>query len=358
MGIQSVENLTLTTETPDATVLLCPGQGAQHVGMGQAWANHYPAAAEVFEQANQLLGFDLRKLCFEGPEELLERTDMAQPAIYTTSVACSRALMKSGQLKLAGINAGLSLGEFTALHLAGALDFADGLQLVRLRGLAMQEAAEKSRKAPATTMDSPVSTMATPQQVAEGSPDLAGTMIALFGADEDQAEALCRQTLAEPAHTTQVLVPANFNCPGQVVLSGTIAACNRAAELAKESNIKATHLSVAGAFHSPLMRPAADQLKQALDEVTWHQPSATVLSNVTARPHESDIESIKQRLVEQLTNPVRWSQSMQWVIQHTSGRFVELAPGKVLSGLMRRIDRSIKVTNCAEPARSRHAGTI
>ena len=310
----------------NSTVLLCPGQGAQHVGMGQAWYDSHPAAAEVFNQANDVLDFDLLKLCFEGPEDTLNRTDMAQVAIYTASVASHKALVASGVIGDAQLTAGLSLGEFTALHLAGAFDFLTGLELVKLRGQAMQDAAEMTES----------------------------SMVALIGADEAQALALCEEALNDPENQgEEVLVPANFNCPGQIVISGSLKACERAEAVADKMEIRSTQLPVAGAFHSPLMQPAADRLAAALDKTEWNTPSIPVLSNVTAERHENDIASIKARLVDQLTQPVRWSQSMQNLIDNPISpemRLIELAPGKVLSGLMRRIDRKTKVENHAKPA--------
>ncbi len=307
----------------ESAFILCPGQGAQHAGMGRAWAERYAIAQETFEEADEALGLELSRLCFEGPEDRLNRTDIGQVAIYTTSVACFRALLDAGTLDPPRGTAGLSLGEFTALHLAGAFSFEDGLRLVRVRGRAMQEAADASPSG----------------------------MVAIVGADEAKAQAICEEALSDPENRgNEVLVPANFNCPGQVVLSGTEIACERALEVAQKVGLRATPLTVAGAFHSPLMQPAADQLAEALDEVTWHEIRCPVVSNVTARPHEPDPEAIKRRLVEQLTHPVRWSQSMTWAIDQTPGPFVELSPGKVLSGLMRRIDRQVKVQNYAEPA--------
>lgn len=312
------------------SIILCPGQGAQHVGMGKAWAEKFSVAHDTFAAADEALGFPLSKLCFEGPHDDLNRTDNAQAAIYTTSVACCRALREAGQLGEPAATAGLSLGEFTALHLAGAFSFLDGLKLVRLRGQAMQEAAEASRSG----------------------------MVALVGADEAQARRVCDEALNDPENQgDEVLVPANFNCPGQIVISGSLTACERAVVVADKMGIKATPLVVAGAFHSPLMQPAADRLAEALEQVTWQAPKVPVLSNVTGEPHDNgDIASIKARLVEQLTSPVRWSESMQYAVRELAPRvggtvrFVELAPHKVLTGLMRRIDRGTKVENHAEPA--------
>ena len=300
----------------ELNAVLCPGQGAQHIGMGKAWAAASTIAAETFADADQILGFELSSICFEGPAEQLNRTDVAQAAIYTTSVACHRALKESGKLGMPTAAAGLSLGEFTALHLAGVFDFASGLRLVRFRGQAMQAAAEISPSG----------------------------MVALTGADESQTESLCNE-----ARGNGVLVPANFNCPGQVVISGSDDACQRAVVVAQKIGLRAKLLSVAGAFHSPLMRPAADGLSQALDEIDWHRPAVPVVSNVTGQAHDGDIDTIKLRLVEQLTSPVRWSIAMQWMIENVKATFVELAPGKVLAGLMRRIDRSVKVQSFADP---------
>ena len=301
-----------------ASIVLCPGQGAQHVGMGKAWAERFPTAAATFAEADRILGIPLSELCFSGPEQELYRTDNAQPAIYTTSVAAYRVLVEQGHIAQMTALAGLSLGEFTALHLAGAFDFETGLKLVRLRGQAMQEAAKAT----------------------------ASGMVALVGTDEGQARLVC----SESVHDNEVLVPANFNCPGQIVLSGSLTSCERAVQRADAMGIKAQALNVAGAFHSPLMKPAADRLRQALDLAAWSTPSVPVMSNVTGILHEiNKMDYIKQRLIDQLTGPVRWEQGVIWLISHMPGHFVELAPGRVLSGLMKRIDRSIKVENHAEP---------
>jgi len=305
-------------------VVLCPGQGAQAVGMGRSWAQRFPIAAQTFEQAGQILGMDLTKLCFGGPQEQLNRTDVAQAAIYVCSVACWRSLRQEGGLGSVAAAAGLSLGEFTALHMAEAFDFETGLKLVRLRGQAMQAAAEAT----------------------------ASGMVALIGADASTAEDLCRRAVARVGPRQRVLAAANFNCPGQVVISGTAAACAAAIDLAaRQEGLQAVPLAVAGAFHSPLMQPAADRLAEALDQATWAAPAVPVLSNVTGQPHDSDIDAIKRRLVEQVTQPVRWEADMRWIIEHLpSADYAELAPGKVLAGLMRRIDRSVKVTSHPEAA--------
>ena len=309
-------------------ITLCPGQGAQHVGMGRAWREKSDAAARTFAEADDLLNIELSRICFEGPAEQLDRTDTAQVAIYVTTIACLRALEEAGTISRTGpadptsitAAAGLSLGEFTALHIAGALDFETGLRLVRLRGCAMQEAAEA---------------------VSSG-------MVALVGADEPQATELCKRTCAATGNGA-LLVPANFNCPGQVVVSGTRSACDQALAVAETMGLRAKPLAVSGAFHSPLMKPAAERLSEALNQADWHKPAVPVISNVTALPHEPDPRSISARLIEQLTHPVRWSQSMQWLLGNIEGHLIELAPGKVLAGLMRRIDRRAKIENFSDP---------
>lgn len=303
----------------DPLVILCPGQGAQHVGMGKAWADASKAAAETFAEADGLLDFTLTDTCFHGPEEEVTRTDVAQAAIYVTSIACVRALREAGEIgdDLRAV-AGLSLGEYTALHLAGAFGFADGLRLVRQRGRFMQQAAEHA----------------------------GGSMVAITGSVSEEAiDELCAK-----ARGDSILVPANFNSSMQVVVSGAADACRRAVPIAEEMGFKPTPLTVAGAFHSPLMQQAADQMAEALDGVAFTPPATPVMSNVTGQPHTADVAQIKQRLVEQITHPVRWSQCCQRLISDVpAGRYVEPAPGKVLTGLMKRIDRKTKVENRAEP---------
>ncbi len=312
-------------------ILLCPGQGAQAVGMAKAWYDASPESRAVFAVAEKLLGDQLgaplTELCFSGPAERLNQTDVSQPALYVAGVAslvglCAQMGVAPAELPLAAA-AGLSLGEYTALHVAGALTFADGLELVTLRGRAMQDAATA---------------------VPSG-------MVALIGADEAQAAAVC-----EEARGGEVLVPANFNAPGQIVISGSKGACDRAVEVAGKMGLRATALAVAGAFHSPIMAPAADRLREALASTPLKAPRCPVVSNVTALPHAAadgvTMEaSIRDRLVEQLTSPVRWAESCVYLGrtfgeggEQGGAEFHELAPGKTLAGLMRRIDRSIKVT--------------
>lgn len=309
-------------------VILCPGQGAQAVGMGKAWFEASAAARAIFTQADAALGCSLgaplSEICFGGPAERLNRTDVSQPAIYACSVASYRALIeREGEFELAAA-AGLSLGEYTALHLAGVFDFVEGLKLVAQRGRLMQQAAESSR----------------------------GGMVALIGGDEAQAQQVCDQTVSK--NPGEVLVCANFNAPGQIVLSGHTQSCARALDVASNLGLKATPLTVAGAFHSPLMQSAADQLAQVLAETSFQSPNIPVWSNVTAQPYDPvDLELLKRRLVEQIVSPVRWSQTCQALASQGQIGYDrvwhEVAPGSVLRGLMRRIDRNIKVTSHDEP---------
>lgn len=293
------------------TYILCPGQGAQAVGMGKDFFEASPAAKEVFNRANAVLGFDLAQLCFSGPDDRLNQTDISQPAIYTTSVACFAAAKAAGKVNPETVTAfaGLSLGEYTALHLGGAFSFEDGLRLVAARGKYMQEAA-----------------VANPS-----------TMIAVMGADEAAINDLCA-TSAQG----DVLVPANFNAPGQVVVSGSKPACLRLQHAAEGAGFKAIPLVVAGAFHSPLMQSGADQMAAELEKVEIKAPRTTVYSNVTAAAH-TDPSSMKKLLIDQIVKPVRWEQTMQFLVAKGEARFVELAPGRVLTGLLKKINRRLPV---------------
>jgi len=315
----------------DSPVILCPGQGAQAVGMAKAWAGASPEAAAIFSEADRILGDSLGSpistLCFEGPADRLNQTDVSQPAIFVASMASLAALCAAWGVTPAELRpaaaAGLSLGEYTALCAAGALSFADGLRLVTLRGRAMQDAAE-----------------ATPSG-----------MVALIGADEAQAAELC-----DRARGDGILVPANFNAPGQVVVSGSASACDRAETVATEMGLRAARLAVAGAFHSPLIASAADRLADALASTEIREPRCPVLANVTGLPHAAAPgttmpQSIRHRLVEQLTSPVRWAQDCSWLAKACpENDWHELAPGKTLAGLMRRIERNIKVQTHDEPS--------
>ncbi len=300
------------------TTILCPGQGAQTVGMGVAWADASPAAARTFDEADEILGEQLSAICREGPAETINRTDVAQPALYVCATASYRALVESDGEPPVASAAGLSLGEYTALHLAGVFGFEDGLRLVARRGRLMQDAAETS----------------------------GGGMVALIGADPHQAEQVCSD-----AAEGEILVCANFNAPGQIVLSGHLRACERAVGVASALGLRATTLAVAGAFHSPLMQPAADGMAEALAAVDFATPRWPVWSNVTARPHDpDDPELLKQRLVQQVVRPVRWSESCQGIAADGTMQCLEMAPGSVLRGLMRRIDRKLKVISHDSPA--------
>lgn len=313
----------------NARIILCPGQGAQALGMGRDWSSESSHAAAIFARADAALGnalsAPLSRLCFDGPTEVLNRTDVSQPALYTCAVASFHAMQDSANPPSIAACAGLSLGEYTALHLAGAFSFEDGLHLVATRGRVMQSAAEASR----------------------------GGMVALIGADEAQAQAVC-----DGAAQGEVLVCANFNAPGQIVLSGHATACDRAVEFASTVGCRATKLQVAGAFHSPLMAPAAEALRNALESVEFHPLQCEVWSNVTARPHSAnDPQTLKKLLVEQLIHPVRWAQSMSALIAALPAgadrpALHELAPGSVLKGLMRRIDRRCEVTSHDKPDKS------
>lgn len=293
------------------TALLCPGQGAQHVGMGRDFHAKFGVAARVYEQADKALGFSLSKLCFEGSEEQLNKTDAAQLAIFVTSVAIFETLLELGKAKAPDYAAGLSLGEYTALHLAGVFGFEDGLKIVKARGQLMQAAAEAGPS----------------------------TMVALMGADEAGTNAVCAE-----AAQGEVLVPANFNTPGQIVLSGAIGACQRAAAVAETKGFKAIPLKVAGAFHSPFMQSAADQMAQVLEAVTFLPPKVPVISNVTAQPH-GETESIKKLLVQQIIAPVRWYQSIETLRSHGVDKWIEVGPGRTLTGMMRKIDRKAPMEN-------------
>ena len=310
----------------NATVFLCPGQGAQAVGMGKAWAESSAAAASIFRTADEVASVGSRRLsdlCFAGPQEDLNRTDASQPALFTCGIASHAALLERHPgIETFAAN-GLSLGEYTALCIAGAFGFDDGLRLVATRGRLMQQAAEASR----------------------------GGMVALIGADEAQANELCAA-----AAGGEVLVPANFNAPGQIVVSGTAGACDRAVEVAGKMGLRASRLAVAGAFHSPLMAPAAEGMARALEHVEFRPLQVDVWSNVTGQRHRrDDPATLKRLLVEQIVSPVRWSQSCADLISAAKAvggaSFHELAPNTVLKGLMRRIDRAVEVTTHDEPQR-------
>lgn len=301
------------------TAFLFPGQGAQFVGMGRELDQELPEARALFDQANEILGFDLRAICFEGPADRLNATDVSQPAIFVASLAALEALKREQPdlvEQVAG-SAGLSLGEYTALVFAGALDFASGLEIVRQRGRAMQEAAE-----------------ATPSG-----------MTSVLGLDLEKVDELC-QRLSEHGRVWK----ANLLGPGNIAVSGDRAALEQLDAVATELGaMKTVPLAVAGAFHTPLMKPADDRLAEALAAVEVHPPRIPVYSNVTAEPHENQADSIRQALAQQVTTGVRWEESIRRMLADGFDTFYEVGPGRVLTGLLRRIDRKVPCTSV--PAR-------
>lgn len=286
---------------------LFPGQGAQHVGMAKTIVERFPAAKELFNRANEVLGYDLAKLCFEGPQEQLDRTNISQPALYVSSFAALE-MLKAEKPDLVGrctVAAGLSLGEYTALAFAGAISFEDGLKLVRQRGEAMQAAAE-----------------ATPS----------GMVSALLLDDEK-----VRDVVAKTQAHGKIWV-ANYLCPGNTVLSGDKAGCAAAEKIIEEVGGRPIALSVAGAFHTEIMQPAVAPLTAALAQAAIVSPRIPVISNVDAAAH-SDPAEIREILVKQVLNPVLWEKCVRKLMEMGVTEFYEVGPGKVLKGLMKRIDR-------------------
>ena len=297
------------------TALLFPGQGAQHVGMMADVAAASAAARRLFERADAQLGYSLSALCFAGPAERLNTTEISQPAIFVCSAAMLAAVYEAlGQEHLPDVvmMAGLSLGEYTALYAADAIDFDPALDLVARRGRYMQEAAEARR----------------------------GGMVSVLGLDEPTVGEICRA-----AAEGDTLVEANFLCPGNIVLSGDLAACERVEALAAQRGaMKTVRLEVAGAFHSPHMAPAAEKLAEALSAVEFRRPRCPVIANVDAQEH-CCAEMIRERLVAQVTSPVRWEASMRKLLDNGVESFYEIGPGRVLGGLMRRIHRRAAVVS-------------
>ena len=285
-----------------------PGQGSQAVGMGASLADAYPEARDVFAEADEALGFELSRLCWEGPETELKRTENAQPALLVHGVAAARVLVARGMEPIAA--AGHSLGEFTAHVVAASLAFVDALKLVRIRGEAMARA---GRERP-------------------------GTMAAVVGMDEAKVVQLCETARGEG----EVLVPANYNSPGQIVISGSVDAVRRAVAMARERGARmAVELQVSGAFHSPLMTPAVDPLAEALAEVEVRRARFPVVANVDAAA-VSEPDEIRRRLIDQVTGAVRWTDCVLTLRDLGARRFIEPGPGNVLTGLLRRIDRSLE----------------
>ena len=287
---------------------LFPGQGSQSPGMGRSLAETFPTAQEVFQEADQALGFSLSRLCFEGPAEELRLTANSQPAILAVSVAAYRVLQEKWGCP--DYLAGHSLGEYSALVAGGALSFRDALPLVRKRGEYMQEAV----------------------------PDGEGSMAALMGLDARQVEAVCRE-----AAQNQVVAPANFNFLSQIVIAGHTAAVNRAMEVAKQRGARRTlTLNVSAPFHCSLMKPAAEKLARDLDATLFHPLERPLVNNVDAQLVRTP-EKVRDGLKRQVSAPVRWVQSMQYLIEAGTNHFVEVGPGKVLTGLLKQIDRQV---NC------------
>lgn len=293
------------------TALLFAGQGAQVVGMGRDLAEAFPAARKWFDFANSALGYDLANVCFAGPEPELTKTENAQPGIFLVSWVAFQLLHERAPSLVFDATAGLSLGEFTALAAAGAMSFEDGLRVVRERGKLMQEACETTK----------------------------GGMAAIIGLDEAPTREVCAETGVELA---------NLNCPGQIVISGAADNIGRACELAKARGAKrALPLAVAGAYHSKLMAVAQPKLREALSRIAINPPVVPVISNVTAQPHGSPAE-IQGLLVDQVTSSVRWEESMRNLLAQGFTSFIELGPGKALSGFMKRIDPTAQMLNIAD----------
>lgn len=288
--------------------LLCPGQGSQTVGMGADLADAFPEARETFEEADSVLGFPLSTICFEGPEEVLTETRNAQPALLVHAVAAWRALGRAAPAPT--FAAGHSLGELSAWVLADGLPFADAVRVVQRRGELMFEAGRARR----------------------------GAMAAVLGLGDADAERVCGSASEEHS----VVVPANYNAPGQIVISGDEAAVRRAGSLAQEAGARrVVPLNVSGAFHSPLMASAESGLADALERADFKTPTVPVLSNVTAEP-VSDAGEARRLLAKQLTSPVRWGASIRFMRTRGVSRFLEVGAGSVLTGLLRRIDRDIE----------------
>lgn len=277
-----------------------PGQGAQFVGMGKDLYENSPEAKELFEKANEILGFRITDLMFEGTDEDLKQTKVTQPAIFLHSVILAKSLNEKPDMV-----AGHSLGEFSALVANGTLSFEDGLRLVHARALAMQKACEANPS----------------------------TMAAILGLPDETVENIL-------AEIDDVVVPANYNCPGQIVISGSIEGINKACELMKAAGAKrALPLKVGGAFHSPLMNPAKVELEAAINATEIHTPKCPVYQNVDALPH-TDPAEIKKNLVAQLTASVRWTQTVKNMVADGATDFTECGPGAVLQGLIKKIDAS------------------
>jgi len=290
-----------------------PGQGSQAVGMGRDLYDNFDSAKTIFDRADEVLRFPLSRLCFEGPEDELRQTINAQPALVTTSFACLQAACEvaSNGLPAPAFVAGHSLGEYTALAAAGVLDFATAVYLARERGRLMYEAG-----------------LVKP-----------GSMAAVIGLDEASLAEVCRQT------GTRI---ANINCPGQLVISGAVENITQAMDLAKaEGANRAIPLQVSGAFHTPLMQPAFDGMAEIIPTISFNEPEIPIVGNTTAQPMAT-VESIKSELLEQLCNCVQWQRSIEYMVDEGVSTFIEIGPGKVLTGLIKRINREANIINIGD----------
>jgi len=281
-----------------------PGQGAQYVGMGKELYDQSETGRQLFDQANKILGFNITDVMFEGTDEDLKQTKVTQPAIFLHSVILAKTLENFHPDMVAGH----SLGEFSALVANGALSFKDGLRLVSQRAQAMQKACELEPS----------------------------TMAAIMGLDDQTVEGVCQQI-------SEIVVPANYNSPGQIVISGSVKGIDEAVEILKEMGAKrALKLKVGGAFHSPLMEPARKELEQAIHETRFSEPVCPVYQNATAAA-SSDPSQIMENLVKQLTSPVKWTQTVENMLKDKAASFTEVGPGKVLQGLIKKVDRQVPV---------------
>ncbi|NLF10673.1 MAG: ACP S-malonyltransferase [Anaerolineaceae bacterium] len=307
------------------TALIFPGQGSQDVGMGRDVAEAYPEARRLYQQADDVLGFALSELCFQGPRELLDETANTQPALFVTSLALVEALKAEGKLPAAAMVAGHSLGELTALVAGGAMGFEEGLRLVRERGRLMTLAGEQSP----------------------------GGMAAVLKMDDADVEQACKEAAAETSRPVQI---ANYNSPGQVVISGDAQALDRAIELLRQRGGKRiVPLAVSIPAHSPLMASVVREYRAAVDDTNFCLPVIPVVANISARPLLT-VDEIRDELAGQFTWPVRWTASVQWMVEQGVEKFVEIGPKEVLAGLVRRIDGSVEAQSVGSLEAVRNGG--